>query len=98
MNFDIATSIGFPRLAGSPQTASRPSPHLRQGELFGLTREDIDFDQMIIHVRRQVKRLGRYFVLRAPEERHRADVPMSDGAGSRCFSTLRPSRRFPIGV
>lgn len=32
---------------------------LRQGELLGLAEEDIDFDAMLIHVRQQVKRLGK---------------------------------------
>jgi integrase len=35
---------------------------LRQGEIFGLAEEDIDFDEMVIHVRRQVQKLGKDFV------------------------------------
>ncbi|MEV4263518.1 site-specific integrase [Kribbella sp. NPDC049584] len=53
---------------------------LRQGELFGLAVEDLDFDQMIIHVRRQVKRLGRNFVFALPKSDTEREVPVSEGA------------------
>jgi integrase len=53
---------------------------LRQGELFGLAEEDIDFDAMEIHVRRQVKRLGSSFVFALPKNDQERTVPMSDGA------------------
>jgi integrase len=53
---------------------------LRQGELFGLAEEDVDFDEMVIHVRRQVKRLGREFVFALPKNDTERTVPMSDGA------------------
>jgi integrase len=31
---------------------------LRQGELFGLAEEDLDYDAKVIHVRRQLKNLN----------------------------------------
>lgn len=37
---------------------------LQQGELFGLAEEDVDFDEMVIHGRRQVKKLRRSSCLR----------------------------------
>lgn len=52
---------------------------LRQGELFGLAEEDIDFDEMVIHVRRQVKKLGREFVFALPKNDSERTVPMSEG-------------------
>jgi integrase len=52
---------------------------LRQGELFGLAEEDIDFDEMVIHVRRQVKKLGREFVFALPKNDTERTVPMSEG-------------------
>jgi integrase len=55
---------------------------LRQGELFGLAQEDIDFEEMVIHVRRQVKRLGRYFVFALPKSDLERTVPMSEGAAA----------------
>jgi len=54
---------------------------LRQGEIFGLAEEDIDFDEMVIHVRRQVKKLGRDFVFALPKNDTERDLPMSEGAG-----------------
>ena len=53
---------------------------LRQGELFGLAEEDIDFDEMVIHVRRQVKKLGREFVFALPKNDTERTVPLSEGA------------------
>ena len=54
---------------------------LRQGGIFGLAEEDIDFDfdEMVIHVRRQVKKLGKYFVFALPKSDMERTVPMSEG-------------------
>ena len=52
---------------------------LRQGEIFGLAEEDIDFDAMVIHVRRQAKKLGRNFVFALPKNDTERTVPMSEG-------------------
>ncbi|TDW76470.1 tyrosine-type recombinase/integrase [Kribbella pratensis] len=52
---------------------------LRQGELFGLADADIDFDEMVVRVRRQVKKLGREFVFALPKNDTERTVPMSDG-------------------
>jgi integrase len=53
---------------------------LRQGEIFGLAEEDIDFDEEVIHVRRQVKRLGKHFVFALPKNDQERTVPLSEGA------------------
>ncbi|HET6741027.1 MAG TPA: tyrosine-type recombinase/integrase [Kribbella sp.] len=53
---------------------------LRQGELFGLAEEDIDFEAMEIQVRRQVKKLGKHFVFALPKNDLERTVPMSEGA------------------
>jgi integrase len=55
---------------------------LRQGELFGLAEEDIDFDEMVIYMRRQVKMLGKNFVFALPKNDRERTVPMSEGAAS----------------
>ncbi|MFG1813417.1 tyrosine-type recombinase/integrase [Kribbella sp. NPDC049174] len=52
---------------------------LRQGELFGLAEKDVDFDEMVIHMRRQMKKLGREFVFALPKNDTERTVPMSDG-------------------
>ncbi|WP_432877640.1 tyrosine-type recombinase/integrase [Kribbella sp. CA-245084] len=53
---------------------------LRQGELFGLAEEDIDFDEEVIHVRRQVKKLGKHLIFALPKNDKERTVPMSEGA------------------
>ena len=53
---------------------------LRQGEIFGLTLEDIDFDQKVIRVRRQVKRLGKEYVFALPKDDRERIVPFLIGA------------------
>ncbi|GAB3934326.1 hypothetical protein GCM10029976_043120 [Kribbella albertanoniae] len=50
---------------------------LRQGEIFGLSTEDFDFENNVIWVRRQVKKLGRDFVFSAPKNDKMRAVPMS---------------------
>jgi integrase len=53
---------------------------LRQGEIFGLALEDIDFDQKVIRVRRQVKRLGKEYVFALPKNDRERIVPLPDWA------------------
>jgi integrase len=49
---------------------------MRAGEWFGLAEEDIDFDEQVIHVRRQVKKLGKHFVFALPKSDKERTVPM----------------------
>jgi site-specific recombinase XerC len=39
---------------------------MREGELFGIALEDFDFDEKIVRVRRQVKRLGHSYIFARP--------------------------------
>ena len=48
---------------------------LRQGEMFGLSVDDFDFEEQVIRVRRQVKRLGREYVFALTEESRSRDDP-----------------------
>lgn len=50
---------------------------LRQGELFALSVEDFDFEQQVIRVRRQVKRLRNKYVFALPKNDKERIVPMS---------------------
>jgi integrase len=50
---------------------------LRQGEIFALSPEDFDFDEQVIRVRRQVKKLGRDFIYSLPKNDRERVVPMS---------------------
>jgi integrase len=49
---------------------------LRQGELFGLALEDIDFEEHVIRVRRQIKKLGSVFVYALPKNDRERVVPL----------------------
>ncbi|MEV2279230.1 site-specific integrase [Nocardiopsis sp. NPDC049922] len=48
----------------------------RQGEIFGLGLEDLDFEGEVIHVRRQLKKLGERFVFSLPKNDKTRTVPM----------------------
>ena len=50
---------------------------LRQGELFGVAEEDIDYDEGVIHVRRQIKKLGKDYVFALPKNDRERLVPLS---------------------
>jgi integrase len=49
---------------------------LRQGEVFGLAVEDIDVSAGVIHVRRQVKKVGSKLVFALPKNRKTRTVPI----------------------
>lgn len=49
---------------------------LRQGEVFGLAVEDIDAKAGVIHVRRQVKKIGSKLVFALPKNRKTRTVPI----------------------
>ncbi|MEU2724004.1 tyrosine-type recombinase/integrase [Streptomyces smyrnaeus] len=48
---------------------------LRQGEVFGLSADDVDEDEQVIHVRRQVKKVGAKLVFALPKGRKIRTVP-----------------------
>jgi integrase len=54
---------------------------LRQGEIFGLAVDDVDFLRGVLHVRRQVKILDSRQVFALPKGRKVRDVPLPDSVG-----------------
>ncbi|WP_143091826.1 tyrosine-type recombinase/integrase [Lentzea albida] len=52
---------------------------LREGELFGLAEEDVDFEAGVIHVRRQIKKLGADHIFGLPKNDSEREVPMAEG-------------------
>ncbi|MEO3801475.1 site-specific integrase [Nonomuraea sp. B1E8] len=50
---------------------------MRAGEWFGLALQDVDFDEMVIHVRRQIKKLNSEFVFALPKRDKERTIPMS---------------------
>ena len=49
---------------------------VRQGEALGMAVEDIDFLRRVVHVRRQVKRLGNGLIFAPPKGGRERDVPL----------------------
>ena len=49
---------------------------MRQGEIFGLALEDIDFRGEVLHVRRQIKKLGESYVYGLPKNDKTRTVPL----------------------
>lgn len=49
---------------------------LREAELFGLALEDIDFEAQVLHVRRQLKKLGRAHVFALPKNDRERTIPL----------------------
>jgi integrase len=58
---------------------------LRQGELFGISPDDIDYRRGVIYVRRQVKRITsvRQYVFALPKGHKQREVPLSSTLGKR---------------
>jgi integrase len=63
-------------LRGVPQLGA--SCGLREGEIFGIALEDIDFDEQVIRVRRQLKNLGGKYVYALPKNDRDRVVPLPD--------------------
>ncbi|MEU7859384.1 site-specific integrase [Nonomuraea sp. NPDC049141] len=51
---------------------------LRQGELFGLALEDVDFEERVLRVRRQIKKLGADHVFALPKNDRERVVPLPE--------------------
>src|SRR5207248_398998 len=58
---------------------------LRQGEVFGLALDDIDEEDRVIHVVRQIKLMRGKFVFAPPKHGRLRDVPLPDSV----LATLR---------
>ena len=64
---------------------------LRQGEVFGLAVDDVDFLRGVLHVRRQVKILGSQLVFAPPKGGRARDVPLPESCRSASPHTCRRS-------
>lgn len=51
---------------------------LRQGEIFGIALEDVDFAEQKLYVRRQIKKLGPDFIYALPKNDRERVVPLPD--------------------
>lgn len=66
---------------------------LRQGEAFGLGLDDFDFDEGVVHIRRQIKMVRASLCFALPKGRKVRDValPSSVGEAARQYATAFPS-------
>ncbi|MGW4028501.1 tyrosine-type recombinase/integrase [Streptomyces sp. NPDC004838] len=69
---------------------------LRQGEVFGLAPDEVDFLGGVVHVVRQVKMVGSHLVFAPPKGGKLRDVPLSDAVSYALAAHI--TRRPPIEV
>lgn len=77
-----AVRVGLPdRYAGTVDAGAGLG--LRQGEVFGVGADDVDWLRRIVHVRRQVKYVGARLVFAPPKGGKEREVPLSESVSLR---------------
>lgn len=81
-----------------PTAAIAAGCGLRQGEVFGLAVEDIDFDEKVVHVRRQVKILHSKLIFSLPKGDKERTVPLPDSVARVIEAHLKsfPARKVTL--
>ena len=69
---------------------------LRQGEVFGLAVQDVDFLRGVVHVRRQVKLLSSRQVYASPKGRKVRDVPLPESVALELAAHLQRWPAVPV--
>ncbi|MEU7283380.1 site-specific integrase [Streptomyces sp. NPDC045431] len=69
---------------------------LRQGEIFGLAEDNLDFDTGWVHVRQQVKRVGGVLVFAPPKRGKLRDAPLSPVVGMGLRSHMEQFPPVPV--
>lgn len=83
-----ALSCGFAWPRGPLDAQYRAEEVLNQGEVFGLSPDDIDWLRKVIHVRRQVRIVGGRRVFAPPKGGKDRDVPLADSLALRLSAHL----------
>jgi integrase len=65
---------------------------MRQGEVFGLAADDVDFLRRVVHIRRQVKIVGARLVFGPPKGGKERDVPLPESVALRLSAHIA---KFP---
>jgi integrase len=68
----------------------------REGEVFAIAVEDIDYDEGIIHIRRQLKKIGRDHVFALPKNDRERIVPMSAWTAESIRTHVRKFQPQPL--
>jgi len=72
---------------------------LRQGEIFGLSPDDIDWDGRLVHIRRQVKVLGsNRLVFGSPKNKQSRTVPLPDDLGTSLLDHQAQYQSVPVSL
>jgi integrase len=71
---------------------------LRQGDVFGLAVEDVDFLRGWVYVRRQIKLVGSHMVFAPPKRGKERDVPLPESVALRLAAQLQlfPSKAVTL--
>jgi len=69
---------------------------LRQGEVFGLAVDDVDFLRRVVHVRRQVRILGSTLCFAPPKGGKERDVPLADSVALRLSAHVAACPPVPV--
>lgn len=70
----------------------------REGEAFALAVEDIDEDEGVVHIRRQIKKLGKHYVFALPknDKTRKVPLPPSIAAGLRAHLAAFPAQPLTL--
>ena len=71
---------------------------LRQGEIFGLAVDDIDFLRGTVHVRRQVKQVGGRLMFAPPKGNKLRDVPLPSTVAAELAAYLQAFPAVPVAL
>ncbi|MFI9817608.1 tyrosine-type recombinase/integrase [Saccharothrix variisporea] len=69
---------------------------LREGEAFGFALEDINFSAEVVHIRRQIKKLGPNYVFALPKNDRERTVPLSPGGAQALREHIRKYPPQPL--
>jgi integrase len=69
---------------------------LRQGEIFGLVVDDIDFLHRVVHVRRQVRILGTQMTFAPPKGGKERDIPLPESIALRLSAHIAAYPPVPV--
>jgi len=69
---------------------------LRQGEVFGLAVDDVDFLHRVVHVRRQVRILGTRMTFAPPKGGKERDIPLPESVALRLSAHIAAHPAVPV--
>lgn len=68
----------------------------REGELFAIAEEDFDFKRQVIHIRRQIKRVGKVWCFAFPKSDAERVVPLADYTAEHALNHMKAYPPKPV--